>query len=91
METTTELKIWPEKGLDACANEGEGGGGTNFLGELIMYYSVLAEKTTQWWNSLLRVDLAMFRRRLSPCVAILTNFFQKINFPQLTFRFTWPS
>ena len=31
---TTELKIWLEKTMDACANEG----GTNFSGELIMYY-----------------------------------------------------
>ena len=30
---TTELKIWFEKTLDACENEG----GTNFSGELIMY------------------------------------------------------
>ena len=36
METTTELKIWLEKALDACVNEG---GGTNFSRELIMYYS----------------------------------------------------
>ena len=32
METTTELKIWLEKALDACANEG----GTNFLREIIL-------------------------------------------------------
>ena len=37
METATELKIWLEKALDACANEG----GTNFLGKLIMYYTTL--------------------------------------------------
>ena len=37
METATELKIWLEKALDACANEG----GTNFSGKLIMYYTTL--------------------------------------------------
>ena len=31
---TTELKIWLEKTVDACANEG----GAIFLGELILYY-----------------------------------------------------
>ena len=31
---TTKLKIWLEKALDACANEG---GRTNFFGGLIMY------------------------------------------------------
>ena len=34
MHTTTVLKTWLEKALDACVNEG----GTNFSVELIMYY-----------------------------------------------------
>ena len=34
MTETTELKIWLEKTVDAYAYEG----GTNFSGELIMYY-----------------------------------------------------
>ena len=37
----------------------------------------LVGKTTQGWNSLLRVDLAMFQRWLSLCVAILSKFFQQ--------------
>ena len=36
------------------------------------------EGTAQGWNSLLRVDLAMFRRRPSLSVAILTKFLQQI-------------
>ena len=57
MTETTELKIWPEKTLDACANEG----GTNFSGELVMYYSStkLEQKNSQslagailWFNGM---------------------------------------
>ena len=36
------------------------------------------EGTAQGWNSLLRVDLAMFWRRPSLSVAILTKFLQQI-------------
>ena len=36
METTMELKIWLEKALDACANEG----GTNFLREIILQFEL---------------------------------------------------
>ena len=38
----------------------------------------LVEKILQGWNSLLRVDLAIFQRRLSLCVAILTKLFQQL-------------
>ena len=40
--------------------------------------SALVEKVPQRWNSLLRMDLAIFQRRLSLCVAVLTKLFQDI-------------
>ena len=49
----TKLKIWLEKTLDTCANEG----GTNFSGELIMYYSY----SNLWYAS------------ESSCFAVLDN------------------
>ena len=39
----------------------------------------LVEKTMQEWNSLSRVDLAMFQMRLSLCAAILTKLSQQVN------------
>ena len=39
----------------------------------------LVEKTVQEWNSLSRVDLAMFQMRLSLCAAILTKLSQQVN------------
>ena len=44
-----------------------------------------AEKTGPGWNSLLRVDLAMFQRRSSVCVAISAKFFQQITHPNYFF------
>ena len=38
----------------------------------------LIEKTPQVWNSLLRVDLAIFQTRFSLCLAILTKLFQEV-------------
>ena len=43
METMTELKIWLEKALDACANEGA----THFSGELTICYRSLKQISMQ--------------------------------------------
>ena len=37
----------------------------------------LIEKAAQGWNSLLSLNLAIFQRRYSLCVEILTKFFQE--------------
>ena len=48
------------------------------LGLLPSLTTAHLEKTAQGWNSLLRVDMALFQRRLSLSVAIRTKFFQQI-------------
>ena len=52
---------------------------TKFIfGMTSLLQGALVGKTTEGWNSLLRVDLAMFQRWPLLCVAILPRFFQQI-------------
>ena len=52
--------------------------------------AAFVEETVQGWNSPLRVDVAMFQRRLS-LRGNTNNVIFTDKSPQLTFRFTWPA